>query len=187
MDNTHDETPKMGQTLLSTWNPWAKIEPVYTKAIAFIHSSAIEYFPSFPVSDKLVKTIGMYYYCLHRSLLLLFFGAQRRFWLAWMKQNIHIGTNSVDILSLLPLWDGLIKKKPFYFQIIFDLIFLDSGGVLCPTPLFCTMYSSRSKSIEKLYICSMILYCIIISYCYNMIRYFQAICNSRHPKGTGID
>ena len=111
----HDETPKMGQTLLSTWNPWAKIELVYTKAIAFIHSSAIEYFPSFPVSDKLVKTIGMYYYCLHRSLLLLFFGAQRRFWLAWMKQNIHIGTNSVDILSSLPLWDGLIKKQAFLF------------------------------------------------------------------------
>ena len=114
-DNIHDETPKMGQTLLSTWNPWAKIELVYTKAIAFIHSSAIEYFPSFPVSDKLVKTIGMYYYCLHRSLLLLFFGAQRRFWLAWMKQNIHIGTNSVDILSSLPLWDGLIKKQAFLF------------------------------------------------------------------------
>ena len=172
---------------MSTWNPWAKIELVYTKAIAFIHSSAIEYFPSFPVSDKLVKTIGMYYYCLHRSLLLLlFFGAQRRFWLAWMKQNIHRNHFSESFLSL-PLRERLIKKQGFYFQIIFDLIFLDWGGVLCPTPLFCTMYSSRSKSIEKLYICSMILYCIIISYCYNMIRYFQAIWNSRHPKGTGID
>ena len=69
----------------------------------------------FPVSDKLVKTIGMYYYCLHRSVLFFSFGAQRRFWLAWMKQNIHIGTNSVDILSSLPLWDGLIKKQAFLF------------------------------------------------------------------------
>ena len=129
----------MGQTLLSTWNPWAKIELVYTKAIAFIHSSAIEYFPSFPVSDKLVKTIGMYYYCLHRSLLLLllFFGAQRRFWLAWMKQNIHIGTNSVDILSSLPLWDGLIKKQAFLFP---NSIFLTSsfltGEEFCVRPLY---------------------------------------------------
>ena len=127
----------MGQTLLSTWNPWAKIELVYTKAIAFIHSSAIEYFPSFPVSDKLVKTIGMYYYCLHRSLLLLlFFGAQRRFWLAWMKQNIHIGTNSVDILSSLPLWDGLIKKTSLFISKSFLTSSFLTGEEFCVRPLY---------------------------------------------------
>ena len=141
----HDETPKMGQTLLSTWNPWAKIELVYTKAIAFIHSSAIEYFPSFPVSDKLVKTIGMYYYCLHRSVLFFSFGAQRRFWLAWMKQNIHRNHFSESSQFSPCLLDRLIKKQGFYFQIIFDLIFLD-WGELWVQPLYfvqCTVSDQK--------------------------------------------